>query len=93
MFKLRDDVILEKVSGVYLLVALRSAWDVCPFALQIAPYAAYFWKAIQDGRSEEEILTGVCRERGMEPKRAERAFQLFLKAAKENHYLLAEETA
>ena len=90
MLNLRDDIVLEKVCGVYVLVALRSAWGTCPFALQIAPYAAYFWDAMREGKSSEEILEGACLERGMDRKRAERAYQMFLKAAEENHYLVKE---
>ena len=89
--KLRNDVVLEKIAGSYLLVALRSAWGVCPFAIQISPFAACIWKGILDGLSEDEIIDFLCREKSMDQERARHVFTHFIKAAKDYHYLLPED--
>lgn len=91
MRKLRDDVVLEKVSGVHLLVALRSAWGECPFVMQIAPFAAFFWKAMRDGLSDDQVIDLFSREMNRDQEKAQRAFAYFIKAAEANHYLLPED--
>ncbi len=90
MISLRDDVVLEKVDGIWLLVALRPAWGACPFAMPVIPVYADIWQAVKDGRDEEEV-TGMLAERnGFTAEKAEHVLSSFITSARKNHYLVEE---
>ena len=88
---IRKDIVLEKVSGVYVLVALRSAWKECPFAMQTIPVYAEIWKQLGDGKTDEEIIRHLILVRGFSKERAEKIFGKFIESAAENHYLIEED--
>ena len=90
-YKLRDDIILEHVAGIDILVALRPAWEECPFAVQVAPSMACLWNWIREGLPEEELMKRLMEERGFPEEKAGRLLGSFLKAAEEYHYLVKEE--
>lgn len=89
-YKLRDDIILEHVAGVYVLVALRSAWEECPFAIQIAPSMACLWNWIREGLPEEDLIRRLTAERGFPEEKAKKILSSFLRASEANHYLVKE---
>ncbi len=91
-YKLRNDVILEEVSGIHLLVALRSAWDDCPFALQIASISAHIWQCMKTEMSETEIIDNLISSRQLSMEKAKKTLDSFIRTAKHFHYFLLEES-
>ena len=89
-YKLRDDVILEKIDNIYILVALRSAWKECPFAMQTAPSLAYIWEMIKQGKTEEDIIEGLKADKNMDQKLAEKNYRFFIRQSLKLHYLTEE---
>lgn len=89
-YKLRNDIILEYVAGVYMLVALRTAWEDCPFAIQIAPSMAFIWKWIKEGLSDKELIARLVEERGFSDEKATKILRTFISACESNHYLIKE---
>ena len=84
--KLRDDIVLKRIDGVYVLIALKSAWDDCPFAIQIAPFAALIWQNMKSGRTESEIINELMEVKGFDKEKSEKLFRGFIKAAENYHY-------
>lgn len=89
--KLRDDIVLEEVCGVNVLVALRSAWGVCPFAIKVGPTAAFFWRSLREGKNEEEMLAERQKTLGIDMEKLRRLYERFLVEAEKYHYLVMEE--
>ena len=85
-YKLRDDIVLETIGGFYVLVALRSAWKECPFAMQLSPTTAAFWKAVKAGEKEDEIIKKVSASRGIDEKHVAKFLDLFIRDAKKYNY-------
>ena len=89
-YKLRDDIILEKIDNFYILVALRSAWKECPFAMQTIPPLAYIWEKTKDGKTEYEIIEGLKTDKNMDQKLAEKNYKFFISQCMKFHYLAEE---
>lgn len=90
--RLRDDVILEKVSGIHLLVSLRTAWGESPFALQIAPISADIWKLMKDGSDDETIIKFLTDTKGYSRAKAEQMLTNFIRSSEKLHYFASEES-
>lgn len=86
-------MILEKVSGIYLLVALRSAWGDCPFALIIAPVSACIWQCMKDGMDDAAIREIIIMRYQFSEKKVENILRHFVSDAEKFHYFIPEETA
>ena len=86
-YRLRRDVLLENVAGINVLIALRTAWDECPFGLQISPQTAFLWNCFKDEMSEKDILQTLISTYHYEPEIAEKRYQYFIKDAMKHHYL------
>ena len=91
MMKLRDDIVLKKIDSVYALIALKSAWEDCPFAIQIAPYAAIIWKDIKHNKKKEEIIDDLMTSKGFNREKAEKLYSCFMDAAENYHYFIEDE--
>ena len=89
-YKLKDNVLLEHVARTYMLVALRSAWGECPFAVQIAPSMAYVWKWLKEGFSKKAVIARLVSERGFSEVKARKIFDSFISSAETYHYLVNE---
>ena len=89
--RLRDDVILEKVSGIHLLVSLRTAWGESPFAIQIAAVSAEIWKLMKEGKDDETIISFLTGTRGYSQKKAEEILTNFIRSAERLHYFVPED--
>ncbi len=89
--RLRDDVILEKVSGIHLLVSLRTAWGESPFALQIASVSADIWKLMKDGAEDEEIIRFLMENKGYSREKAEGMLSNFIRSAEKLQYFVPED--
>ena len=86
--RLRNDIVLEKVSGIYILVAKRSAWDSCPFAIQAGPLTAHFWRGLQSGIDEDTIIESACQELKIPREKVIRFYGKFMETAKKYNYLI-----
>lgn len=93
MIRLRNDIVVHQVDGIWLLIALRSAWGECPFAVPASPVHVEMWNSVKAGKSEEEILGELQGSRGFSEEKARKVWQSFLKAAENNHYILEEDRA
>lgn len=89
-YKLRDDIVLEKISNIYIFVALRSAWDECPFAVQAAPSLAYIWNLMKKGYEQKEIIYLLVSEKEMNQAQAQKNYDFFIRQASKFHYLSEE---
>lgn len=89
--RLRDDVILEKVSGIHLLVSLRTAWGESPFALQIAPVSADIWTRMKEGMDDESIIAFLMESYGYTREKAEKMLESFVRSSEKLRYFAPED--
>ena len=87
-YRLRNDVTLEVIDNISILIALRTAWNECPFAMQIAPAFAYIWKQLKNENTEDKIIEKLVSEKGMSVTKAENIYSNFIKKAKAFHFLI-----
>lgn len=59
VIKVRQDIVLTKICGEYLLVATKSAKDVCPAVQHISKSAAFLWKKMQIGATIDELKEDI----------------------------------
>lgn len=90
MYKLREDICIAEVDNIYLFVALRSAWDECPFAVLAPPVLVFIFKALQRCCSKEDIINQLINQRGYSFEKADRIFNNFIQKAEKLHYLIEE---
>ena len=90
--KLRDDVVIEKVAGMYIAVAMRSAWHICPLAMEIGPMPAYFWQSIKSGISDEEMISTAAYRWKVSKERAEKFLNSFIRDATRFNYIISEDS-
>ena len=57
IYRARQDVVLTKVCGEYMLVATRSAQGKCPMVQHINASAALLWMSLEEGASIEDLKT------------------------------------
>ena len=84
---------MEKVDGIRLLVALRPAWETCPFAMPVIPVYADIWQAIKDGCDEEAVIAMLTERKGFSAEKAEHVLTSFIASARKNHYLIDDSDA
>jgi len=90
-YHVRKDIVLEKVSGIYVLVALRSAWKECPFAMQTIPVYAEIWEKLNKNESSEKIIDYLMNIRGFSEERASKIYAKFIESAAKYRYLVIED--
>ncbi len=90
MPSLRNDIVLERVDGVWVLVALRPSWGECPFAMPTIPIYAEIWQMLRDGSDKEAAIGALTEKHALSREKAEKAFAAFVKAARKNHYLTGD---
>ena len=88
-FILHKGIVLTKVSDVNLLVATRDAWEDCPYVMLLSPTEASFWRFVENGLEEEEILDRI--EHSEKKTLLIKLYNLFIKKMKENGYIIGEE--
>lgn len=88
---LRNDVVLESINGIHVLIALKSAWDDCPFMLQITPFTAYLWDTIQSGMTKEEIVKKGTLIFKYDKSLMEKKYSSFLHTARKMKYIIDED--
>ncbi len=87
-YSLRKDVVLEKTDGVYVLIALRSAWKECPFAMPTIPIYADIWNQLKKGVGENSILQYLMDSRNFTYEKSKKVYDKFIEAASKYHYLV-----
>ena len=90
-YKLREDVVLEHVCGANILVALRSAWDEYPFAMQISDSSALLWEMISSGTDREEIESHLIEKLGISTDKARSYYDRFIRYCEKNNYFIRTE--
>ena len=90
-YKLRDDIVLENVCGANILVALRSAWDEHPFAIQISRSSALIWRCVKNCISKEIVIQKLCDEMHYSKETAEKRFDKFVSYCEKYHYFVQDE--
>ena len=91
-YKARRGVVLTTVCGEHLLVAVKGLKDVCPFVTTLNESSAFLWKRLENGASEEELLTAVAEEYDVEDMTSVRKMiENFLEQMREMHYLETQE--
>lgn len=55
IYKVRQDIVLTKVCGEYLLIATKSALNYCPAVQHISKSAALLWEKMESGATIEEL--------------------------------------
>lgn len=60
--KIRSGIVLAKICDEYLLISSKFAREFCPSVMQINETAAYIWKMLEKGMSDEEMLQSITAE-------------------------------
>lgn len=89
-YKLRDDIVIEKVDRIYIFVALRSAWNECPFAVQSSSATALICELLKKGYDEEQVIQRLSKEKKITLHQADKIFRFFIRKSREFHYLVEE---
>ena len=91
--RIRPGVVLTEVCGEFLLLATMDAARYCPHVYQVNETAAFFWKLLERGCTEEEMIAAVIAEYGVPEALVRRDLQRFFRELQEKGYCLAEENA
>ena len=90
-YRIRPGVVLEEVCGEYLLLATVEAGQHCPYVYQINETAAFFWKLLERGLGEDEMVARIAAEYEAPEEALRTDLRQFLGILLENGYLLPEE--
>ena len=60
--KIREGIVLKKICGEWLLIAVGEAADHCMYVRQINDTLAFYWQKLEQGMSEEEIVRAAQEE-------------------------------
>ena len=55
--QIREGIVLKKICGEWLLIAVGEAADHCMYVRQINDTLAFYWQKLEQGFSEEEIVS------------------------------------
>ena len=86
------NLVLTQVCGEYLLVALRPAFDDCPYVNRLTPIEADYWNLLSEGKDLDEIAVICAENRDMDPKKARLLLLIATKKMLNAGYLTEEET-
>lgn len=90
--QIRPGVILTEVCGEFLLLATLEASRHCPYVYQINETAAFFWRLLEEGMTEEQMADRIAEEYDVSAGEAKRDLRQFMDALMANGYLLSEVT-
>lgn len=88
-YKIRTGISLVEICDEYMLIAGKNARKYCPKAAQINETAAFIWKQISLGKTEEQISDAVGQE--YEVENVEPVIREYIQSLEENGYLITEE--
>ena len=89
-YQIQHGVVLQNVCDEYLLIATGEARAVCPSARQINSGAAYYWKLLQSGMTEEEMLDAAAAEYEVPVETLRPGLIKFLERLSLDHYLIPQ---
>ena len=90
-YKALDGVVLSKVCNENLLVATRQVWGKCPYVKSLSPLAASFWKGIQLGYSDEQMVQELLKSSTIKESAIRNSLDRFLSEMTAEGYLFPEE--
>lgn len=86
------DLVLTQVCGEYLLVALRPAFDDCPYVNRLSPVEADYWLLLSEGKDLDEIASICAKKMNIDPRKARLLLLIATKKMLNAGYLTEEET-
>lgn len=90
-YRIRPGVVLAEVCGEYLLLATLDASQHCSYVYQINETAAFFWKLLEQGLTEGEIVEAAAAEYEAPKELLSHDVRQFIQVLMEKGYLLLEE--
>lgn len=87
----REGIVLEEIHGVYLLMAVRSARNVCGYIRQVNEIGAEIWEMIGEHKSPDEMQV-IIQERYMVPEGCDLLLDIneYIRALYQQGYLMYE---
>ncbi len=61
-YKTRPGVVLTTIAGQYVLVAVKSLQDICPFSAQINETTAFCWRILEQGATLQTLTDALQKE-------------------------------
>ncbi len=90
-YKTRPGVVLTSIAGRYVLVAVKSLRDICPFSAEINETTAFCWRMLEEGTDFESLLAGLTKQYEIDdPETARGDLEELLEQMKSANYLIEE---
>ncbi|MCR4673173.1 MAG: PqqD family protein [Lachnospiraceae bacterium] len=86
--RIREGVLLRNVCGEWLLIAVGDAARHCMYVRQINDTLAYYWQMIEEGKTEEEIITAAREEYDASPEVIEKDVRELIRQLYDMNYLV-----
>ena len=90
-YRIRPGVVLAEVCGEYLLLATLDASQHCSYVYQINETAAFFWKLLEQGLPDGEIVEAAAADYEAPKELLSHDIRQFIQVLMEKGYLLLEE--
>ena len=90
-YKTRPGVVLTTIAGQYVLVAVKSLRDICPYSAQINETTAFCWRVLEEGTDFDNLLEKLAEEFEIDDPESVRAdLEELLEQMKNANYLIEE---
>lgn len=90
-YRLHEGIVYAKVSGVHLLVATRSAWELFPPVRQLSPLQGAFICGILKDLPEDDLLEWLIFPPKMKKAAVRQRYRKFVEMMDQEGYLIPEE--
>ena len=87
-YQIRKGIISRDICGECLLVATGEAAALCPEMKQLNSTGAFFWHLIEEGCTEEELISRAIDHFDIDEARIRTAVPAFLNELVKHHYIL-----
>lgn len=93
MVIIREGVILREICGVPVLFSTVAAAAECPYYCELNETAADFWRLMEKGCTEEEIVSAIAAEYEAPEELIRRDYRLLIDELRKKGYLLPEDSS
>jgi len=86
-YAVHPKVTLERVAGQYLLISYGGAQPELPYIQQINETGAFYWKLLEERKSDKQMLAAAAEEFGVEAEVIEPGLRAYLEMLSARGYL------
>lgn len=87
-FTIQPGVVLRELCGEPLLISTAEAKKLCPAMCQLNETGAFFWKLLEQGFGEEEMIARTVQEFEVEEAHVREVLPAFFAQLAQQHFLI-----